>query len=88
MGKFEQVNPLYTDEFFLLVGYNKVGIVHYTYLGMSGYNFVKYCILSSEDLFTYTNSVDPDEMQHCAAFHLDLHCLYQYLFRGFRYTKG
>ena len=22
-----------------------------------------------------TNSVDPDEMQRCAAFHLGLHCL-------------
>ena len=25
--------------------------------------------------FTFTNSVDPDEMQHYAAFHLGLHCL-------------
>ena len=29
----------------------------------------------SEDLFIFTNSVDPDEMQHYAAFHLGLHCL-------------
>ena len=25
--------------------------------------------------FTFTNSVDSDEMQHYAAFHLGLHCL-------------
>ena len=50
--------------------------------------FKKYCILLSEDLFTFTNSVDPDEMQHYAAFHLDLHCLPKYPFRGFQYTKG
>ena len=33
--------------------------------------------------FTFTNSVDPDEMQHYAAFHLGIHCLQKYLFRGF-----
>ena len=32
--------------------------------------FKKYC------------SVDPDEMQHFAAFHLGLHCLQKYSFRG------
>ena len=26
------------------------------------------------------NSEDPDEMQHCATFHLGLHCLPKYLF--------
>ena len=26
-------------------------------------------------IFTLTNSVDPDEMLHYEAFHLDLHCL-------------
>ena len=34
------------------------------------------------------NSEDPDEMQHYAAFHLGLHCLSKYPFRGFQYTKG
>ena len=28
------------------------------------------------------NSADPDEMQPYAAFHLGLHCLPMYLFRG------
>ena len=34
------------------------------------------------------NSVDPDEMQHYAAFHLGLHCLPKYPLRGFLNTKG
>ena len=38
--------------------------------------------------FTLTNSVAPDEMQHYAAFHLDLHCLHKYSFRGFPNAKG
>ena len=42
----------------------------------------------SEDLFTITNSVDPDEMQHYAAFHLGVHCLHKCPFRGFLNTKG
>ena len=46
------------------------------------------CILVSEDLFTFTHSVDPDEMQHYAAFHMGLHCLQKYLFRGFLDSKG
>ena len=29
---------LYTNGFFLLVLYNKLGIIHCTYLGVSGYN--------------------------------------------------
>ena len=37
----EYINPLYTNEFFLLVWNNKIEIVHCTYLGVSGYNFNK-----------------------------------------------
>ena len=33
------VSPLYINGFFFLVWYNKLGIVHCTYLGVSGYNF-------------------------------------------------
>ena len=29
-----------------------------------------------------------DEMLHYAAFHLGLHCLYKFSFRGFPNTKG
>ena len=38
--------------------------------------------------FTFSNSVDPDEMQHFTAFHLGLHCLQKYSFRGFPEYKG
>ena len=31
----------------------------------------------------YPPSVDPDQMQHYAAFHLGLHCLQLYSFMGF-----
>ena len=30
--------------------------------------------LSLKIVFVFANSADPDEMQHSAAFHLDLHC--------------
>ena len=41
----------------------------------------------SEYIFTFTNSLDRDKMQHYAAFHLGLHCLQKYSFRGFPNTK-
>ena len=45
---------------------------------------MKYCIILSEDLFTSTNSVDPNYV----AFHLGLHCLQKNPFGGFPNTKG
>ena len=39
-------------------------------------------------IFFILNSVDLDEMQHCAEFHLGLHCLQKYPFSGFSNTKG
>ena len=39
-------------------------------------------------VLTLANSTDPDEMQHYAAFHLGLHCLPKYPFRGFQYTNS
>ena len=68
---------------------NKPGIVHCTYLGVSGYNFQKIIVFFCLKIcFTFTNSVDLDKMQHNAAFHLGLHCLQKYLFRGFPNTNG
>ena len=37
----------------------------------------------SEYCFIKVNSADPDEMPHFVAFHLSLHCLPKYSFRGF-----
>ena len=36
----------------------------------------------------HKNGADPDEMWGYAAFHLALHCLPKYTFRGFQCTKG
>ena len=44
--------------------------------------------LSLKVVLILAKSADPDEMQHNAAFHLGLHCLPNYPFRGFQYTKG
>ena len=35
-----------------------------------------------------TNSADPDEMQHYAAFHLGLYRLPKFSFKGFQYAMG
>ena len=43
-------------------------------LGLSG-NKKKIVIYCLKIFFTFTNSVDPDEMPHNAAFHKGLHCL-------------
>ena len=37
--------------------------------------------LSLKIVLILANSVDPDEMQHYAGFHLGLHCLPKYSFR-------
>ena len=44
----------------------------------------KYCIsFSKPSLSDLANSADPDEMPHYAAFHLGLHRLSKYPFKGF-----
>ena len=45
-------------------------------------------LLSLKIVLILANSADPDEMQHYSAFHLGLHCLHKYPFRGFQHTKG
>ena len=45
------------------------------------YYFANCIILSDDVSFTFANSEDPDEMQHCVAFHLSLHYLQKYSFR-------
>ena len=48
-------------------------------------NIVFFCL---KIFLTFTNCVDPDEMQHYAAFHLALHCLPKYPLIGFPVYKG
>ena len=43
-------------------------------------------ILALKIDFVVANSADPDEMSHYGAFHLCLHCLSKYPFRGFWFT--
>ena len=60
------------------------GKVHCTYLGVSGYDCLdKILYFLSEDFFTFTNSVDTDEMQHYAAFHLGSSLFAKVLVKGF-----
>ena len=50
------------------------------------FNF--YVFLSLKVVLILANSADSDEMQHCAAFNLGLHCFLKHLFMDFQYTKG
>ena len=63
-------------ESFYLVLYNTLGMVHCIYGGVTGLNFQNNIVFSSMRIaLVLANSVDPDEMQHYAAFHLGLHRL-------------
>ena len=42
---------------------------------LSSLPHLTHCTLVTPKLCTFTNSEDPDEMPHNAAFHLGLHCL-------------
>ena len=75
--------PSYTNRFFLLVWYNKLGIVHCTYLGMSGYNFKKqYCILLSEELIYLYKQCRPWWSAALCCMSSGYSSLQKYLFRG------
>ena len=56
---------------------------------LRGHNkrFLNHVFLSLTVVLILANSAEPDEMQHDAAFHLGLHCLQKYLFRGFQYER-
>ena len=68
-------------------------MVHCSYLGVLSFIVFTISRWGREKIFclktflTFTNSVDHDEMQRNAAFHLGLHCLQQYSFTGFLNTK-
>ena len=60
-------------------------------IGKSLYNsLVMVLVLISvpEDCFYLANSAGPDEMLHCAAFHLGIHCFPKYTLIGFSLYKG
>ena len=44
--------------------------------------------LTMKAVSTLANSANPNEMQHYVSFHLGLHCLPKYPFRGFQKNKG
>ena len=48
----------------------------------------KVCISFPKTVLVLANCADPDEMQHYAAFHLGLHCLSKYPFKGFQSSKS
>ena len=82
-------NHLYYYGRFLTNWYDKYGTVHSVLKGGHMYNFLNYDIyLFPKIVLIIANSVDTNEMQHYAAFHLGLHYLPNYPFRGFQYTKG
>ena len=64
--------------------YIEIGI----YLGVTGYKLPPKMLFSLRIDFFIANSAYPDEMPHIVAFHLGLHCLQKYPFRGFQSTKG
>ena len=68
-----KLNPLYTDEFSLLVRYNKLGIVHCTYLGCL-------CILFFSKIVLSLHA----DIQLIHGFY----CLRKYSFRGFPNSNG
>ena len=47
-----------------------------------------YVLQSLAYVFIFTNSADPDEMQHYATFYLGLQCLPKNPFRGFQYIQN
>ena len=50
-------------------------MAHFTYLGVSGYNFKVMIFFNLKIFFTLTNNVYPDEVWHYVTFHLGLNCL-------------
>ena len=79
---FDGFSPIYIDTI-------SMGLSILYFKGSQVEFFLNYSVfLSLKVVLILANSVDPDEMQHYAAFHLGLHCLPKYPFRGFQYTKG
>ena len=78
------LNPFHSDGISQTYCYNKHGIVHFVFEGVTELNM----IMSLKIIFILANSADPDEIQPYAAFHPGLHCLPKYLFTGIQNEKG
>ena len=81
------IYPLYSDGVSHIDKSNKSGIVFLCLKGLQASISQLRCmsVMSLIIVFTLTNSVDPDEMPHNAAFHQVLHCLSKYPFRDSRW---
>ena len=78
-------NLFHTNAIFHKNSWKKVRMVQCINCGVTGYNFQKKIVfLSLKINFVLANSADPDEMPHHVAFHLGLHCLQKFSFRGFQ----
>ena len=64
---------------------NKLGVANLTRPGMPDHNKKIACIFS---LTFYLNSIDSDELTHCAVLHLGLLPFVKLPVQGFPYTKG
>ena len=80
MGKW--INPFYYSGFPIIVNTISKGLSILHFKGSWVEVSKQRCISVPEGYLYLTNSVDPDEMQHDAAFHLNLHCLPKYPFSG------
>ena len=79
---------MYSDGFSHTYYYNKYGTAHCVLSGVTGRILNYDVFLSINVVLILANSYNPDEMPHYAAFHLGLHCLPKYLFRGFPSAKA
>ena len=77
--------PLYSDRFSHTYWCNKYVTVYLMGQSLHFLTSVYFCPLRF--VLILANSADPHEMQY-VVFHLGLHCLQKYSFRGFQYTKG
>ena len=79
----KEIKAISGPQTILIWTYESILNCNYMYLGVPGYNLKKNALFCLNNFCTFTYSVDLGEMQHYVAFHLGLHCLHKYLFRGF-----
>ena len=75
-------------DFLIQIKAKRMGLSIIYFKGSQVVIYQLWCISIHKDVFTLTNILDPGEMMHHAAFHLGLHCLSKYPFKGFQYENG